>query len=129
LDRHLRRHRAHRRRPHRRRDAGGRPPRRRRRRGLGPPGSSERVSDRVSERAAAPSGRELTGWGGSLRLQAIIGTALAAVSTVVALAAGGYFWARWAWFVVGLALAGQVAVREALRKPGVRGIAFAVHAR
>ncbi len=83
----------------------------------------------MSEGAAAPSGRELTGWGGSLRLQAIIGTALAAVSTVVALAAGGYFWARWAWFVVGLALAGQVAVREALRKPGVRGVAFAVHAR
>jgi len=86
------------------------------------------VSGPVSA-GVAPSGRELTGWGRALRLQVIIGALLGTVSTIVGLAVGGYFWPRWAWFVVGLTLAGQVAVRGALRKPGGRGVAFAVHAR
>src|SRR4051812_11092453 len=87
------------------------------------------MTESTSGSATAPSGRELAGWGGALRLQAIAGALLGTVSTVVALAVGGYFWARWAWFVIGLALAAQIAVRGALSKPGVRGVAFAVHAR
>jgi len=77
----------------------------------------------------APSGRELTGWGGALRLQVAVGALLGTISTVVGLIAGGYFWPRWAWFVIGLGLAGQIAVRGALRAPGRRGVAFSVQAR